>query len=315
MKKSHKIIIVCLCLLALVGIVGAYAYKMYNDVVDTSSAVYKKIDKKKVRKQELDMSIAEPFSILLLGVDTEALGRTDKGFTDTMMLLTVSPQQKKTTIVSIPKDSYVKIAGHEVEGRLNTAYSIGNIGTSVDTIQNFLTVPIDYYVKVNMGGIQDLIDAIDGIQIENGSEIEQDGIRFGKGLVHLNGEKALAYARAGYNRANIGSDYTRQQHQRQIVSAIAKKMMNVSTLTKYKELLRVLQENTETNFKFDDFYSVQKNYKQAFTKIDQLQLQGTLTDINAETYQIIDPTELSRVSAILSKQLESVKKAPSSKTK
>lgn len=161
-----KIILLVLGILVLAG--GAFAAKVYYDVDQTAKTVYKakgKTQNKRKANQAVKLNKKTPFSILLLGTDTGELGRTEKGRTDTMILATVNPQTKQTNMLSIARDSRVTITGYGQKAKINAAYSYGGIPMAINTVQSFLNVPVDYYVLMNMKGLEQLVDAVGGSRL------------------------------------------------------------------------------------------------------------------------------------------------------
>ncbi|WP_056999887.1 LCP family protein [Carnobacterium maltaromaticum] len=304
MSKTKKILIMLLCLfLLIIGAIGVYAFKVYRDVTNTTDNIYEKVDKDEVRNDPVSVDKGEdPFSVLLLGVDTGDLGRTEQGRSDSIMVVTVNPNTNESKIVSIPRDTYTEIIGQGTTDKINHAYAFGGTAMAVNTVQNLLNIPIDYYIEVNMQGVKDLVDAVGGIDVNSPLEFKQNGFEFTKGPVHLDGEKALAFSRNRYDDPT--GDYGRQGRQRQVIEAVVKKAATFSTLTNYKDILNALQNNMKTNLTFDNMYNIQAKYKAAAGNIEQVQMQGTGEMINNISYQIISPDELARVSGILRNNLE-----------
>ncbi|MFW2900582.1 LCP family protein [Carnobacterium maltaromaticum] len=304
MSKTKKILIMLLCLfLLIIGAIGVYAFKVYRDVTNTTDNIYEKVDKDEVRNDPVSVDKGEdPFSVLLLGVDTGDLGRTEQGRSDSIMVVTVNPNTNESKIVSIPRDTYTEIIGQGTTDKINHGYAFGGTAMAVNTVQNLLNIPIDYYIEVNMQGVKDLVDAVGGIDVNSPLEFKQNGFEFTKGPVHLDGEKALAFSRNRYDDPT--GDYGRQGRQRQVIEAVVKKAATFSTLTNYKDILNALQNNMKTNLTFDNMYDIQAKYKAAAGNIEQVQMQGTGEMINDISYQIISPDELARVSGILRNNLE-----------
>ena len=257
MSKTKKILIALLCLFLLViGGLGVYAFKVYRDVTNTTDNIYEKVDKDEVRKEPVSVDKGEdPFSVLLLGVDTGDLGRTEQGRSDSIMVVTVNPNTNESKIVSIPRDTYTEIIGQGTTDKINHAYAFGGTSMAVNTVQNLLNIPIDYYIEVNMQGVKDLVDAVGGVDVNSPLEFKQNGFEFTKGPVHLDGEKALAFSRNRYDDPT--GDYGRQGRQRQVIEAVVKKAATFSTLTNYKDILNALQNNMKTNLTFDNIYYIQ----------------------------------------------------------
>lgn len=242
---------------------------------------------KKMKNQDTEIvskkSLNEPFTILLMGVDSEADGLDAKAAFngDTLMLITFNPKTLNATMFSIPRDTYVPIACNN--NRYAKINSAAGYGTScvISTIEQLTEVKIDYYVKINFKGVVDLVEALDGIDVDvevpdyklyyktyNGRVCEQNSLRqFGDQLVcmdtgmqHLNGEQALAYARCRH--AYLQSDIARNRHQQQIVEALARKVANPSNINRVEELLNAITNNMKTNMEKKQmlsFYEVLKD--------------------------------------------------------
>jgi LCP family protein required for cell wall assembly len=237
------------------------------------------------------------------------LGRTQKGNADTLIVVTINPKTKKTTMVSIPRDTLADIqTGSTADNfhKINASYLLGGSTTTVKTVEKLLNIPIDYYVTVNMGGLSDIVDAVGGIDVyvplswddrKNGAGV------FTKGNAHLDGKRALQFARMRHEDPK--GDYGRQQRQQTVIKAIMKKVLNASTLTNYKPLLQTLKGNMQMNLTFDDLMAIgtSSGYRAALKHLKRDQLDGTGAYINGASYQVTKTSELQRVSDLIRKQL------------
>ncbi len=243
----------------------------------------KNADNKNIKNRGKDLT--EPFTILLMGVDSEKDGlKANQAFNgDTLMLVTFNPKTLNATMFSIPRDTWVPIAcNNNRENKINSSAAYGS-SCVIKTIQNLTGINIDYYVKVNFKGVVDLVNALGGVTveverpdfwyIENGKVYqnkvcEQDSNRrFGKdivcmdlGLQTLNGEQALAYARCRHLYAI--SDIARNQHQQQIIEALIKKIKDLRSVSEFENLLNAVSRNIETNITTNQMlslYDVAKN--------------------------------------------------------
>ena len=224
MRLYQKVILGLLGLVA-VSIVGVtvYGMKVYDDTNKTFNNITQSADRK-TKKRETAVSIEdrEPFSILLLGIDTGALGRTEQGRSDSMMVVTVNPAKKQSTIVSLDRDIYTQIVGYGMLDKLNHAYAFGGEAMSMDSVENLLDIPIDHYVTINMQGMRDLIDAVGGIEVTNKIDFTLEGVHVPKGTITLDGKTGLAYARM--RKQDPEGDIGRQKRQREVVTKIVKKV-------------------------------------------------------------------------------------------
>ena len=121
-QKIRKVILTVLLALGAVIIAGAaYAWSRISKAED---AIHQKVETVQLREKELTDDSS--FSVLLLGIDNGAYGRdTEVGRSDTMLLVTVNPKLKKTTMISIPRDSYTEIIGYGTFDKFNDAYAFG----------------------------------------------------------------------------------------------------------------------------------------------------------------------------------------------
>ncbi|WP_407372067.1 LCP family protein [Carnobacterium sp.] len=303
-KRNRKLLVVLTVVLILLVAGGILGGKVYIDVRNTSDTVFQDIKMENKRSEPIDVKVEDhPFSMLLLGTDSGDLGRTEKGRSDTVMLLTVNKEKEKMTILSIPRDTYTEIIGHGTKDKINHAYAFGGVQMSINTVQNLLDIPIDYYVEINMKGLKELADALGGISITPPLTFVQDGHEFNKGETSkMSGDKTLAYTRMRYEDPN--GDYGRQARQRQVLDASIKKASSFSSILKYRELLKTLENNMKTNLTFDDMVNIFNDYGSAAANIDQVQLSGTGEMMNGIYYEMLTDEEINRVSNLLREELE-----------
>ena len=250
---------------------GVYAYYVYSNVSNTLDAVHKPLDRDKSEKRDKKVDVADnkPISILLMGVDQRA---EETGRSDSMMLFTLNPQKKSMKITSIPRDSYTEIVGKGKKDKINHAYAFGGIDMSVKTVENFLDIPVDHYIEVNMAGFKDVVDAVGGVDVNNDLEFKYEGSQFAKGNIHLNGTEALRYSRMRYEDPR--GDFGRQMRQRQVIQAVIKKGASVSSLASYGDVLKAIEKNVKTSLTQDQMFDIQKNYKDCMQNSEEIQIPG-----------------------------------------
>ncbi|MGM2631947.1 polyisoprenyl-teichoic acid--peptidoglycan teichoic acid transferase TagU [Bacillus cereus group sp. Bce040] len=250
---------------------GAYVYHVYSSVSNTLESVHKPLnrDKSDKRAEKVEVADKKPLSILLMGVDERG---EDKGRSDSLLLFTLNPQKKSMKITSIPRDTYTEIVGKDKKDKINHAYAFGGIDMAVKTVENFLNVPVDYYVEVNMEGFRDIVDAVGGVDVYNELSFNQDGSSFTKGDIHLNGEEALKYSRMRY--FDPRGDFGRQMRQRQVIQAVIKKGASVSSLASYGDVLKAIEKNVKTSLTQDQMFDIQKNYKDCMENSEEIQIPG-----------------------------------------
>lgn len=304
-KKKRRVgRIVGIVLLLIAAVLGFFVWRVYDDITSTTDSMYTEVEKDDVREEPITVDSGDdPFSVLLMGIDTGAEGRVERGRSDTMMVMTVNPNTNQTVIASIPRDTYTKIIGRGTMDKINHAYAFGQETMAINTVQNLLDIPIDYYVSVDMQGLTDLIDALGGIQVTPPLTFSQDGYTFTEGVpVNLDGEAALAYSRM--RKQDPEGDYGRQARQRQIIEASMKKVASFSSIMNYSGVLSSMESNVSTNLAFDDMVDVFQHYRGAASNVEQIQLEGSGTMIDGIYYDIISDEELSRVTGVLKDNLE-----------
>lgn len=270
MKKKILLWILGIAGVLLIGGV-AYAYHIYSSVSSTLDKVHQPLarDHSKKRAEEVSVQDSKPVSILLLGADERG---NDKGRSDSLMVITLNPKQKSMKLLSIPRDTYTEIVGKGKKDKINHAYAFGGINMSVNTVENFLDIPIDYYIEVNMEGFKDIVDAVGGVDVNNDLEFTQDNHHFAKGNIHLTGDEALSFTRM--RKEDPRGDFGRQMRQRQVLQAVIKKGASFSSLTSYGDVLTAIQKNVKTNLTQDQMFDIQKNYKDCLNNSEDIQIPG-----------------------------------------
>ena len=307
-KKKRTGLKIFIGLILLIAVVlGIYVIDVYRNIDSTTDKVYEPIDEEveAIRSSSANLSSKEPISILLLGVDTGDLGRTERGRSDTMMVVTVNPNTKKSTMTSIPRDTYTEIIGYGTMDKINHAYAFGGNAMSINSVQNLLDIPVDYYVTVNMTGIQEIVNAVGGVDIVSPLTFSQDGYTFYQSEVnHLDGNAALAFARMRYEDPE--GDTGRQARQRLIIEGIVDKVVSSSTLLNYQDILGSLSNNVQTNFQMKDYLALQTNSYLAATRniqSEQINSSGGIAE-DGVYYSYISEEELNRIQTLLKTELE-----------
>ncbi|MGG3466110.1 LytR family transcriptional regulator [Neobacillus pocheonensis] len=298
-KKWMKVTAAILVVMLLGG--GAYGYTVYKSFNNAVDSMHQPIDRTKSDKREkpVEVKAKDPFSVLMLGVDER---KGDKGRSDTMIVLTVNPNNNSVKMLSIPRDTRTEIVGKGKEDKINHAYAFGGVPMSMDTVENFLDIPIDYYIQVNMEGFTEMVDAVGGVTVQNDLDFTQDGIHFAKGELTLNGKEALSFTRMRYEDPR--GDFGRQSRQRQIIEGIMKEGASLSSLTKFSDIFTVLGKNVKTNLTFDQMVAIQRGYKHVGTSIQQMELKEQGKMINHIYYGMVSTEEKQRVRNELRTQLE-----------
>lgn len=196
-------------------------------------------------------------TILVAGVDRREgltreqqraarLGHEPGERSDTMLLVHISRDHDRISVVNLPRDSYVTIPSHKSNGsegakgqqvpsrpgKLTWAYQFGGPDLTVDTIKRATGVGIDHYVEVNFYGFVNMVDALGGVDVctEQAIDDRKSGLRLPAGKSHLRGLQALGFARARYTLTG-GSDLGRIDRQQQFMASMMKQALSSKTLS------------------------------------------------------------------------------------
>lgn len=301
-RKSRKWLKVTGIFLLLVLVAaGVYGYMVYHSLKEAVVTMHQPVKRTvpEKRPQPVALEKKEPFSVLMLGVDER---KGDKGRSDTIIVLAVNPNNNSVKMLSIPRDTRTEIVGKGTEDKINHAYAFGGVPMSMATVEEFLDIPIDYYMQINMEGFKDIVDAVGGVKVYNDFDFSQGNSHFPIGEINLNGEQALSFSRMRYEDPR--GDFGRQLRQRQIIEGVIDEGMSLSSLTSFSSIFEAIGKNIKTNLTFDQMADIQKNYKDAGKTIQQMEIKETGTMINKIYYGLVSPEEKTRIQSELKKQLE-----------
>lgn len=316
MQRYQKILIIlCGVITLVIGAVCLYAVKVTNDAKDTVTHITKKLERE---TRQVDTAASEPTSFLLLGVDegvnvgngdtsVEGVDRTSasyQGRSDSMIYVTLNPQNKQATLVSLDRDMDLKIVGKTSSdgspyySKLTHAYAYGAAAggkaagakMAIETVEELLDVPADHYITINMQGLEDLINAVGGIDVDNQYHWELDGVELYPGKQHLDGKEGLEYSRfrdyddeTGMGDPN--GDIGRQARQREVIQLVMEKILSLGTVTNYQNIFKAVEENVTTDLTWEEILNIGEGYNTCMDNIVPLQLQGQYYyTYNPETY-------------------------------
>lgn len=273
-----------------------FAGVAWRNVHVATDNMYSESGAKTYRNADKVLKQGRPINILLLGTDTGALGRDYKGRTDTIMMMTLNPQKKTTTIVSLPRDMKVNLPGYAEysPAKINAAYTYGGVKETINTVQKYFNVPIDYYVMVNMGGLEKAINQVGGVSVTSPLTFDYEGYSFKKGQTyHMNGAKALAFSRMRYDDPQ--GDYGRQERQRLVITALMKEAASYKSVLNQK-FLNSIADQSKTNLTFSDMTTLAMKYRKANGKVVSDHAQGHGDSEGGESFEVVPTSEMQRVS-------------------
>ncbi len=174
-KRRRRVLFVLIIPLLLIAFsaagYGAYLYKKAETVFSNS---YKDLDgrEKSDKRNEVVDPEVDNVSVLFIGVDgSDSRDFGEKTRSDALMLATLNEKGKTVKLVSIPRDSYVYIPEVGYNTKINHAHFYGGPKATIETVEETLDIPVDYYVKMNFYAFMDVIDALNGINVDVPYEI------------------------------------------------------------------------------------------------------------------------------------------------
>ncbi len=290
--KRHtvrNVVLVIIGVLIIAG--GAFAAVAWKNISSMTSGMYQSSGATKQRNAAAVLSGKKPVSILLLGTDTGDLGRDYKGRTDTMIIMTINPKTKKTTMTSIPRDMYVNLPDYPKysPAKINAAYAFGGVKESINVVQKEFNVPIDYYVLVNMGGLKKAINQVGGVDVTSPLTFTYNGSSFTAGKSeHMNGQTALNFSRMRYDDPK--GDYGRQERQRLVITALLRKSISYKTVLN-KSFLDSISNESKTDMTFSQMTKLALSYRNAAKTVKSDNVQGTGKMISGQSFQMVSTSE------------------------
>jgi len=306
----------------------------YQNIKDDTKVIYQY--SKEMKNQDnivyTNKKLTEPFTILVMGVDSEINGLNANGAFngDTLMMVTFNPKTLSASMFSVPRDLYVPIScRNNALAKINSSAAYGT-NCVINTMKQLTDIDIDYYVKMNFKGVVDLVEALGGVTVNveepwswynagvnyNGKVCEQNSNReFGDkivcmdpGLQVLNGEQALAYARNRHQY--LGSDLDRIRHQQDVIEAVIEKAKTLRNFDDFKKVLDAVSKNMDTNMTTDQIlslYDVGKSF--LVNTINGSDVKFSIYKTSLETYSLPVYLGYSTTSALgyYKKSLEDIK--------
>ena len=246
-KSSYvKYILILVVVFILSGMVGAF---FANALVDNKPD-YNEDDKK-------GMLVAnDKATVMIMGVDERA---DDVGRSDTLMIATLDPDKNQAALLSVPRDTRVKIKGHGFD-KINAAYAYGGRKLTQETIESLLNTHIDHYIKINVHGFTKIIDALGGIDIYVEKRMyyedpwDDDGglyIDLQPGMQHMDGKTAITYVRYRDEEGDIG----RIKRQQNFMKAVMDKLVSPTIIPKLPAIVSAVSDSVETDMSVSEILS------------------------------------------------------------
>lgn len=235
-KNYNRLIALIIILVALIG--GLIYYLCTNNNEDAAPTV--------------TTQQSNAINIMIMGVDRRT---DDVGRSDTLMVLTYNPADKRASLLSLPRDTRVHIEKNDYD-KINHAYAYGGHELTKKTVEAFLNVPMDYYVMIDVHAFEKIIDAVGGVDIDVEKRMyyedpwDDDGglvINLYPGKQHMDGKTAIQYVRYRDGEGDIGR-ITRQQ---KFIKAFMNQIISPSILPKLPEIIKNISSAIQTDMPID----------------------------------------------------------------
>lgn len=257
-KTATRIALAVLVAIVAVVVGGvAWGYSLLHSAQETMNT-------NSQRDGELESALTErvpkePFTVLLLGQDNrpgESAARAD-----TIIVAKIDPEQDKVWMLSIPRDTRVKIPGHGTD-KINAATFYGGPALMVDTVEEFLGIPINHYMDLEFDGFIQVVDSLGGVWIDVDTEIDDPkasshgsykASHIDEGYQLLDGDHALTFVRS---RDFPDADFTRMRHQQAFFKALADQATKFDNVLKIPGMVKDVAQYMSTDMTINEIIDV-----------------------------------------------------------
>ena len=226
----------------------------YTGIITEFTDFYSFSDKVEVEKSKSTKDISkDPFNVLLIGYSRTEIG-SSIGLADAIIVASVNPQTYTVSMMSIARDSYVPISCYGgTKDKINSAR-----GTSracfIQTVEDYTGMTMDYYMEADYEAVVDVVDALEGIVITNPVDFTLDGVDVPAGTYNAWGWQVLEFCRERHHMPN--GDFDRQQHQKEVIIAIAEKLLKKADITLFLNAIEAAGDKFSTNLTLNQLTSM-----------------------------------------------------------
>ena len=229
-----------------------------NENIKNNTKVIYQVSIEVIKEKEKEYNNSKgTMNILISGIDTNG-DINNVSRSDVNIIVTVNPNTHEVLLTNIPRDMEVQLHGTTGTTDKLTHAGIYGVDMTRKTLEDFLETDIEYYVRVNFDSVVEIVDKIGGVDIYNDKNFSTGKYYFKEGNIHLNGDQALAYSRDRYHQDS--GDWSRGQHQMEIIKAIINKVTHsTELLTNYNEIIESLSKFVQTNIPDKEIKKYVKN--------------------------------------------------------
>lgn len=229
-------------------------HENFNDSIKVLSTFY--VDKKiEVKANKINV-IKEPFILYISGIDTYSdISSTSRS--DVNIIMIINEKTHNILLVNIPRDYYIKLHNIGTTKDKLTHAGIYGINTSINSIEDLLDINVNYYIKVNFNFLIELVDLLNGIEVESAYTFNTDNYSYKVGKNVMNGDMTLDFVRA--RKMLSEGDIARGKNQQAVISALINKAKDKKIVLKYSQILNILSDKFQTNLSKNDISKLLKN--------------------------------------------------------
>lgn len=311
-SKKRKILYTILIILGSFLILSAtYAVYLGKKAEMAANKSFEQLENRKsgsdLREEDVK-PLEDNISILLVGIDDSE----NRGFgegnsrSDSLMVATLNNEDNSVKLVSIPRDTYTYIPEVGYNDKITHAHAYGGTVAAIETIENLLDIPIDYYVRMNFDAFIDVVDALDGVVVDvpyDRLELDENDkytIQLKEGRHLLNGQETLALART----RKLDNDIERGKRQQMILESLIRRAASVQSFGKYGDVIEALGDNIRTDLTFEDMMSFLKYLNNGIPEIETISIAGEDDMTTGVYYWQLNQDELEATKELLKSHLE-----------
>ncbi|MDQ7823753.1 MAG: LCP family protein [Candidatus Eremiobacteraeota bacterium] len=210
----------------------------------------------------------ETMNILCLGIDynynEKGILYTKNARSDTIFVLSIDAKADQINMLSIPRDTWVKISDEDGFDKVNAAYAYGGVQKARKVIEDFLGITVDHYIILKVKSTENIVNAIGGIEVDVMKDMDYDDnwgnlhVHLKKGPQVLNGQQAVGYARFRHDEEG---DWGRIRRQQQVLNALIRELKKPANIMRMEKIAKVLKDGIETDLSIAQLIDLGRLYK------------------------------------------------------
>ncbi|GMK41410.1 transcriptional regulator LytR [Paenibacillus sp. CCS19] len=274
-----------------------------NGIKDTLEESYVPLDND---NEQTDTAEADdpdkPFSLLLIGTDQRA---DEPARSDTLIFSVVRPKDNRMLLLSIPRDSYATIVGYkgDVKSKINSAYAHGGVNMTIDTVEELLDQPIQYYATVNFKGLINIVDTLGGVKLPITKDIVNKQKDHEKFTIEANKPIYSGVEALNYVRYREDSDFNRTARQREFIGQLFSRIKTFGNITKIDDVIEIGGNNLQTNMKPDKVIDLAEATFKVSPQITSYMLKGKDAMMKGVYYYVLYEDDVKFANEVIGKWL------------